>query len=1545
MSSPEVRVSRKNAKAKDGSSESVANINWTTVYFPGMVDCVLEALIAVDNQGKVVGWNVSAERVYGRTAEETMGKQLDDFLETGHVGTTKEDVIRLAQETGNWSGEVSQTKKDGTRISVWSSVSPVRDEKGKPAGFIHVNRDVSEQKMVGGAKQESEAKLRESREYFRTIADFTYDWEYWLDDDLRILYTSPSCERITGYSAEQFEQDPSLLEKIIHPEDRLLYMSHIREEIQKTEPVSLDFRIVTASGEVRWINHACQRVRVADGHSRGRRVSNRDITQRRQMEQSLRENESILTMAEEVSQMGSWRLDLRTRKVTWSEQMFRLFEVDRDSFNGELDRVMSERVHPDDLERVLEFNRSMLSGISSIASLNYRIVQPDGRERAVRMLGKLVRDEAGHPASMIGYMQEVTEWVEVQKQVFHMKRLYAILSEVNQTIVRVKDRDELFHSICDIVVKFGEFSLAWVGILDEVTGKVVPVAANGLDVNHWPFEVLNVYEDSNKNSLAVTAIRTSKVVTSEDVQSEESTRHLRRVLQKYGYHSSAAVPFHLSGKTIGVLTLVSRELDLFKATEETRLLNEMGMDISFALDTMEAEKVKRQWADAFEHCTHGIAIELPSGSLLTCNPAFTRLQGRTVEEVFSMPTLEMCIPADRERIKQYIVEADHTGRSQYEAHMLHKNGSTYPVQMDVVSVRDENGHLLYRVVTQQDITGRRQAEQMIGALAKFPSENPSPVLRVDKDGVILYANPASGPVLMTWERETGQTVPDEWRERFLSVLRSGEAEEVEISFQGREFSCNLAPIVDEGYVNIYGRDVTKRRRAELALRQSEERYRHTLDSMLEGCQIIGSDWRYLYVNDTVVRQGRATREELLGRTMMEVYPGIETTELFGVLRDCMESRRSRQIENEFAYPDGSKGYFELGIEPAEEGIFILSSDITERRLAEEKYRQIFENAAEAITQTTPEGKYVSANPATARMLGYASVQDLVTNLFDLGHQFYVQPGRRDEFMKLMQEHGSISDFESEVYRKDGSHIWLLETSRAIHDKGGKLLYYEGGARDITDRKRADEAISKSERQMRALLTSLDDIVFEFDHEGTCLNIWVSNENLLPQPKAQMLGRHIFDVMGWEQGTLFYDAIKRVLTECAPETIEYPQTIMGGQCWFMARVSPILGQDGSRHTVSVLVREITGRKQVEKQVETQLERLRALSEIDRAISSSLDMRLSLDVLLDQVISQLGVDAASILLLNTSGQTLEYEAGKGFRSLKIRDSRMLLGQGLAGRTGLGRRIVYVPNLPESGEQFLRRELLEEEEFVDYFGVPLIAKGVCKGVLEVFHRSRLNPDVEWMNYLETLGGQAAIAIDNAQLFEGMQRSNLELVTAYDATIEGWSRAVDLRDKEAEGHTQRVAELTVKLARKIGMGQHDIVQLRRGALLHDIGKLGIPDQVLHKPAPLDTLEWAIMRQHPTYAFNMLVSINYLRPALDIPYCHHEKWDGNGYPRGLKAENIPLAARIFTVVDVWDALRSPRPYRTGWPSEKIHDHLAAESGRHFDPQVLNVFMQLIEED
>jgi HD-GYP domain-containing protein (c-di-GMP phosphodiesterase class II) len=204
--------------------------------------------------------------------------------------------------------------------------------------------------------------------------------------------------------------------------------------------------------------------------------------------------------------------------------------------------------------------------------------------------------------------------------------------------------------------------------------------------------------------------------------------------------------------------------------------------------------------------------------------------------------------------------------------------------------------------------------------------------------------------------------------------------------------------------------------------------------------------------------------------------------------------------------------------------------------------------------------------------------------------------------------------------------------------------------------------------------------------------------------------------------------------------------------------------------------------------------------------------------------------------------------------------------------------------------------------------------------------------------------LAVTNAYLYESLKTANDELASAYEETLGGWAAALELRDREVHGHTARVQDLTIGLAKAMGVGEDELVNVRRGTILHDIGKMVVPDAILHKPGPLTDDEWAIMRRHPGAARDMLARIDFLFPALDIPYCHHERWDGTGYPQGLAGTAIPLSARVFAIVDVYDALTSDRPYRPAWSREKALEHIRDESGKHFDPDVVDAFFSLIDQ-
>ncbi len=391
------------------------------------------------------------------------------------------------------------------------------------------------------------------------------------------------------------------------------------------------------------------------------------------------------------------------------------------------------------------------------------------------------------------------------------------------------------------------------------------------------------------------------------------------------------------------------------------------------------------------------------------------------------------------------------------------------------------------------------------------------------------------------------------------------------------------------------------------------------------------------------------------------------------------------------------------------------------------------------------------------------------------------------------------------------------------------------------------------------------------------------------------------------------------------------------CLLSSRAIDIQGEK----CILTILRDITEKKRSEEHSRQQLQRLATLRVVDMTIAASMDLDQVLDVLLEKIINELKVDSCLLLLLN-SKQELVYRAQKGMDAEVAKQTNIKLGQKYAGWCALHWKPVYVLQNEEKPDFLLSKKDVAEAGFIAYYCTPLIAKGQVLGVVEIFNRKPLPSDPEWISFFEALVDQAAIAIDNTSLMDRVERSKQDLIAAYDATIQGWARALELRDVDTEGHSQRVLRLTLAVARAMRYPEQDLIHLQRGALLHDIGKMSVPDAILFKSGPLTPEEWEIMRKHPQYAYELLSSVSFLHPALDIPYCHHERWNGSGYPRGLAGEEIPLAARIFAVVDVWDALLSNRPYRAAWDEVQTETFIRQNAGVLFDPAVVEAFFERI---
>lgn len=791
------------------------------------------------------------------------------------------------------------------------------------------------------------------------------------------------------------------------------------------------------------------------------------------------------------------------------------------------------------------------------------------------------------------------------------------------------------------------------------------------------------------------------------------------------------------------------------------------------------------------------------------------------------------------------------------------------------------------------------------------------------------------------------------------------------------------------------RDITERKHAEDVMRKNEQRFRALVENGEDEIVVFDAELKPTYMSPSVFRSSSRSWDGMTeSPPFSSVHPEDQPVARKIYEKLIQSPGREVTFQLRLGGRDGSVRWTEgvalnLLENPAVEGIVLNYRDITRRKRTENLQEAIYQIARAVATTDSLDDLFPQIHKALEDIL---PVDNFYIALYDERHDVLSFPyfvdqhddppppqkpghGLTGYVLRTLDPLLATRNVLDELVRKGeveliggDSNEWLgvpldfkgnvlgvmaVQTYEAdIHfsrEDVNILTYVSTQVANAIERKRAEDEIRSAEIRYRTLVEQIPAIVYTAGPEQYIGETYVS-------PQIEQLGftqeEWIADPERWLKQVLPEDR-ERVLAEIEEAKgrrgsfqSEYRLFKRDGQTvWIHDETVHVLDENGKPVLLQGIMLDITERKVAEERIKRQLDQLKALRTIDMTITASTDLHLSLQAILKQTISQLRVDAADVLLLSPATHDLVYQEGIGFLTKGIERSTVRIGEGFAGRVVQERRTIVISNLRDERMHFPRKDLIRGEGFECYFGAPLIVKGQVKGVLEIFHRQPIEPDQEWLDFLESLAGQTALAIDNATLFEGLRRTNFELVRAYETTLEGWSAALDLRDKETEGHTQRVTSLTLQLAESMGVSGRELIHIRRGALLHDIGKMGVPDRILLKTDDLTDEEWEIMRQHPVFARDLLISIEYLRPAMDIPYCHHEKWDGSGYPRGLKGEQIPLSARIFAVVDVYDALTSNRPYRPAWTRERTLEHIRSLSGTCFDPKVVDAFLSLIEDN
>ena len=671
----------------------------------------------------------------------------------------------------------------------------------------------------------------------------------------------------------------------------------------------------------------------------------------------------------------------------------------------------------------------------------------------------------------------------------------------------------------------------------------------------------------------------------------------------------------------------------------------------------------------------------------------------------------------------------------------------------------------------------------------------------------------------------------------------------------------------------------------------------------------------------------------------------------------------------------------------------IEKDATLLRLSdsEERFRRIAENAPDILyrLRTHPDTAYEFVSQAVEHVLGYPAEN------FYRDFQFVFQIVHPDDRAKLQAQFEmplvSTEDYTLRWIHPDGRAVWTEQRNVRVYNEEGVLVAVEGIARDITEqveRQNQQEAILAVAAALRDAMTRAEiaPVVVEklakllsADRVALCMvdpddgglhveaatgawEAWVGGrmevgrENLrsiIAEGKPMI--HHVAESDG--SGAKAYSRkpvntgwlVGLRIMVCVP-MISQEQT-MGILCVGCSENDHRPQMQERIIRLSTLVGDITAsalhRASLYEESRRRVHRLTSLRNINRALSAGMERNVIVSILLDQLMLQKGVDMVDLLLLDPYTRLLRCEQRRGYgvttTSEPVGGLMLRLNESLAGRVVLDRRYRSEADLTRVEDGGMQRKMFLAEGMRAYLAAPLMAHGEVLGVLELLRRTPEPFDADWLEFVESLVGQVSTALNNAELYGRIQRSNIDLMQAYDAVIQAWAQAMESRGIEPPGHTRRTLRWTLAMARSFGVLDEQLPHIRRGVLLHDIGKMAIADHIQLKPGPLTPGEISELRRHPHIASVWLSPVAYLQPAIDIPYCHHEWWDGSGYPRGLRGTQIPLAARIFTVADVYDVLCSDRPHRQAWKPEQAAKFIREQAGTQFDPAVISAFATLLE--
>lgn len=749
---------------------------------------------------------------------------------------------------------------------------------------------------------------------------------------------------------------------------------------------------------------------------------------------------------------------------------------------------------------------------------------------------------------------------------------------------------------------------------------------------------------------------------------------------------------------------------------------------------------------------------------------------------------------------------------------------------------------------------------------------------------------------------------DGWTE-FSAIHRtkSGEMRHIEVTV--RKMLLGGAQVL-----HCVHNDVTERKQIEASYHEGERLFQTLMELLPVGVFRTDVDGLCKYANRKWLRMTGLTFEQAEAKGWMKVLHPEDLDHVLESIENELIKTGVWNREFRFITPQDTIVWVQgmaselLDDAGGRVGFIGVAIDITERREAEkalreseEKFRQVFDNSKVAISLTDLEGRFINCNPAVEKILGYSPEDYCKLTIKTIAHRD--EAGRNlSLFKEMVAGKRDFYSIELRYRHRDGHYIWGNLTRTLVRDVNENPLFSIGMFEDITERKAAEEALRASEEKFRRVFNNSGVAISLIDMDGRFISCNPAVSKILGYSPEEYTRLTVQTISHPEDGRRNISLVKELIDEKIDHfTMEKRNRHRDGHyVWGQLTSSMVRDAEGRPLFIVGMFEDITERKAAEE----------ALRESKEHYQSLFHNMMN--------------GFAYCRMIYAEGEPVDFiyeEVNEAFSNLS----------GLKEVTG--KRVSEV--IPGFIKQ--DRELLEMYSRVALSGNPETFEYYINALDDWYSISAYSPKKEYFVAVFD------VITKRKQAEQSLRQFASELQEAYDATLQGWSAALEMRERETAGHSHRVVRMTLDLARAAGIDGDRMMHIERGALLHDIGKMGIPDSILLKPGPLTDDEWVVMRQHPVYAYRLLSHIPYLRPALEIPYHHHERWDGSGYPQGLTGEAIPLPARLFAVIDVWDALSSDRPYRPAWSPEAVRSYIENQADKHFDPGVVKLFLEMID--